>query len=45
MAEGIDSLSLNPDAQLETMLAIVEMEKRLVEGAPDSAGVGTQASR
>ena len=27
--EGIDSLSLNPDSQLKTMLAIVELEKRL----------------
>ncbi len=33
VAEGIDSLSLNPDSQLETMLAIVE-----VEAGPAGAG-------
>jgi len=33
VAEGIDSLSLNPDSQLKTMLAIVEVEKTLVKDA------------
>ena len=33
VTEGIDSLSLNPDAQLKTMLAIVEMEERLTQTA------------
>jgi PEP-utilizing family enzyme len=28
MTEGIDSLSLNPDSLLKTMLAIVELEQR-----------------
>jgi pyruvate,water dikinase len=32
--EGIDSLSLNPDSQLKTMLAIVELEKRLAGQTP-----------
>jgi len=31
VAEGIDSISLNPDSVLKTMLAIVEAEKALVE--------------
>jgi len=43
VTEGIDSLSLNPDSQLKTMLAIVDLEKRLAQGAPDTAGEGTQA--
>mgnify|MGYP003512914134 CR=1 FL=1 len=29
VTEGIDSLSLNPDSQLKTMLAIVELEQTL----------------
>jgi pyruvate,water dikinase len=29
--EGIDSLSLNPDSQLKTMLAVVEVENALVQ--------------
>jgi pyruvate,water dikinase len=32
--EGIDSLSLNPDSQLKTMLAIVELERRLADQTP-----------
>ena len=31
VTEGIDSLSLNPDSQLKTMLAIVDLEKRLTQ--------------
>jgi len=34
VAEGIDSLSLNPDSQLKTMLAIGELEQTLARGAP-----------
>jgi pyruvate, water dikinase len=33
VAEGIDSLSLNPDSQLKTMLAIVDVEKGLAHAA------------
>ena len=44
VAEGIDSLSLNPDSQLKTMLAIVEMEKTLAQGMPEAAPVAAQAS-
>jgi phosphoenolpyruvate-protein kinase (PTS system EI component) len=29
VTEGIDSLSLNPDSQLKTMVAIVELEQML----------------
>jgi pyruvate,water dikinase len=32
--EGIDSLSLNPDSQLKTMLAIVELEQRRAGQTP-----------
>jgi pyruvate,water dikinase len=32
--EGIDSLSLNPDSQLKTMLAVVELEKTLAGQTP-----------
>ena len=45
VAEGIDSLSLNPDSQLKTMLAIVDLEKSLAQAGAGTAGVGTQASR
>jgi pyruvate,water dikinase len=34
VTEGIDSLSLNPDSQLKTMLEIVELEKTLAHGGP-----------
>ena len=34
---GIDSLSLNPDSQLKTMLAIVDLEATLVQGASVTA--------
>jgi pyruvate,water dikinase len=30
VGEGIDSLSLNPDSQLKTMMAVVDIEKQLV---------------
>jgi len=33
VTEGIDSLSLNPDSQLKTMLAIVALEKNLSRGS------------
>ena len=45
MTEGIDSLSLNPDSQLRTMLAIVDLEKRLAYGAPETAGIEAEAAR
>jgi len=45
VTESIDSLSLNPDSQLKTMLAIVDLEKRLAQGAPETAGVGAQAAQ
>jgi pyruvate,water dikinase len=32
VAEGIDSISLNPDSVLKTMVAIVEAEKPLLRG-------------
>ena len=31
VAEGIDSLSLNPDSQLKTMLAIVDLERTMAQ--------------
>jgi pyruvate,water dikinase len=34
VTDGIDSLSLNPDSQLKTMLEIVELEKTLAHGGP-----------
>jgi pyruvate,water dikinase len=43
VTEGIDSLSLNPDSQLKTMLAIVDVEKRLAQGASATAGDATLA--
>ena len=43
VTEGIDSLSLNPDSQLKTMLAIVDLEKRLAQATTqETAGVETQ---
>ena len=33
VTESIDSLSLNADSQLKTMLAIVDVEKRLAHAA------------
>jgi phosphoenolpyruvate synthase/pyruvate phosphate dikinase len=35
--QGIDSLSLNPDSLLKTMLAIVEVEKTLAQGGSAAA--------
>ena len=43
VTEGIDSLSLNPDSQLKTMLAIVDLEKTLAQGASEIARDATQA--
>jgi pyruvate,water dikinase len=37
VAHGIDSLSLNPDSQLKTMLAIAEVEKQLEPTGKDRA--------
>ena len=37
MTEGIDSLSLNPDSQLKTMLTIVDLEATLAQGASVTA--------
>ena len=33
MSQGIDSISLNPDSVLKTMLAIVEAEKTIATSA------------
>jgi pyruvate,water dikinase len=35
--QGIDSISLNPDAVLKTLLAIAEMERQLADSATSSA--------
>jgi phosphoenolpyruvate synthase/pyruvate phosphate dikinase len=43
VTEGIERLSLNPDSQLTTMLAIVDLEQWLAQRAPATAGVETQA--
>ena len=37
VTEGIDSLSLNADSQLKTTLAIVDLERRFAQGAPETA--------
>jgi len=37
VTEGIDSLSLNPDSQLKTMLAIAELERTLTSAIPSAA--------
>jgi pyruvate,water dikinase len=39
VTEGIDSLSLSPDSQIKTMIAIVECEKNLAHGAAVMAQV------
>jgi pyruvate,water dikinase len=44
VTEGIDSLSLNADSQLKTMLAIVDVEKRLAEAAERGATQGSRVS-
>jgi pyruvate,water dikinase len=44
VTEGIDSLSLNPDSLLKTMVAIVELEQAPAAGAA-SAGLGPQDAR
>jgi pyruvate,water dikinase len=44
VTEGIDSLSLNPDSQLRTMLAIAELEKTLAHGAPGQDGTRVPAT-
>jgi pyruvate,water dikinase len=36
VAQGIDSISLNPDSLLKTMLAIVEAEEAIVERRPET---------
>ena len=41
---GIDSLSLNADPRLETMLAVLGMEMRIAQ-EEETAGIGTQGSR
>jgi pyruvate,water dikinase len=45
VTEGIDSLSLNPDSQLKTMLAVVDVEKRLAQGAPATEVAASGATR
>jgi pyruvate,water dikinase len=42
VAQGIDSISLNPDSVLKTMLAIVEAEKAIATGAGESGQKSTQ---
>jgi pyruvate,water dikinase len=42
VAQGIDSISLNPDSVLKTMLAIVEAEKAIAKSAADSGQNSTQ---
>ena len=37
VTEGIDSLSLNPDSQLKTMLAIVKLEQALARNRSGEA--------
>jgi pyruvate,water dikinase len=44
VSEGIDSLSLNPDSQLKTMLAIADLERTGAGGAPGARGVTWAAS-
>jgi pyruvate,water dikinase len=38
VSEGIDSLSLNPDSQLKTMLAVLELEQSFAAVAAPAAG-------
>jgi pyruvate,water dikinase len=43
VAQGIDSISLNPDSLLKTLVAIVDVERRLAESkaaAPETAASG-----
>ena len=40
VTEGIDSLSLNPDSHLKTMLAVVELENRLTHGVREPVPSG-----
>jgi pyruvate,water dikinase len=42
VAQGIDSISLNPDSVLKTMLAIVEAEKAIAKRAAESEQHSTQ---
>ena len=42
VAQGIDSISLNPDSVLKTMLAIVEAEKAIAKSAAESGQNPTQ---
>ncbi len=37
VSEGIDSLSLNPDSQLTTMLAVLELERSFEAAAAPAA--------
>ena len=41
--EGIDSISLNPDSLLKTMLAIVEAERRLAKAAAERSPAKPEA--
>jgi hypothetical protein len=42
VAQGIDSISLNPDSVLKTMLAIVEAEKAIAKSAAEGEQNSTQ---
>ena len=43
VAQGIDSISLNPDSVLKTMVAIVEAEKAIGKSAAEGGQSSTQA--
>jgi pyruvate,water dikinase len=44
VTEGIDSLSLNPDSQLRTMLAIAELEQTTTGPAPSRGRTGPEVT-
>jgi pyruvate,water dikinase len=44
VTEGIDSLSLNPDSLLKTMMAIVDLEGSLARSTSESQGATTRAA-
>jgi pyruvate,water dikinase len=45
VAEGIDSISLNPDAALRTMRSILDMERRIEMGSGAALAAGRDAGR
>jgi pyruvate,water dikinase len=44
VAEGIDSVSLNPDSLLKTMLAIVDLEESIAQGTSTPPGAATRGA-